>query len=109
MSTIISLVYIVAASLFILGLRRLGSPDTARNGNLLSGLGMLLAIIATLLDQSIVSYTWIGAGLIVGSALGWWMARTVQMTSMPQLVALLNGVGGASSLLVGEYLIKMSF
>jgi NAD(P) transhydrogenase subunit beta len=102
MSTIISLVYIVAASLFILGLRRLGSPDTARNGNLLSGLGMLLAIIATLLDQSIVSYTWIGAGLIVGSALGWWMARTVQMTSMPQLVALLNGLGGASSLLVGS-------
>jgi NAD(P) transhydrogenase subunit beta len=94
------LLYLAAAVLFITGLRQLGSPDTARQGNRISSVGMLLAIVVTLLDQSIVSYGTIAAGLLVGSAIGAVMARTVKMTSMPQMVALLNGVGGGSSLLV---------
>ena len=95
------LVYLVAAALFIIGLQRLQSPATARNGNAISSLGMLIAIAATLLTAEILSPTVIVAGILVGSAVGFWMARTVQMTAMPQMVALLNGFGGAASLLVG--------
>jgi NAD(P) transhydrogenase subunit beta len=95
------LLYLAAAVLFIVGLRRLGSPATARAGNRLSGAGMAIAIVVALLDRAIVSYGVIAAGLVVGSALGLWMARAVKMTAMPQMVALLNGFGGGSSLLVG--------
>ena len=95
------LVYLVAAVLFIIGLQRLQSPATARGGNAISGVGMLIAIVATLLVAEIVSPTVIAAGLLVGGALGFWLARTVKMTSMPQMVALLNGFGGAASLFVG--------
>jgi H+-translocating NAD(P) transhydrogenase subunit beta len=102
MDAIITLVYIAASSLFIYGLRLLGSPATARKGNLVSAGGMLLAIVVTLLDRQIVTYPVILAGLVVGSAIGWVMAVRVQMTSMPQMVALLNGFGGAASLLVGS-------
>ncbi|CAG0975847.1 partial NAD(P) transhydrogenase subunit beta, partial [Gammaproteobacteria bacterium] len=95
------LVYLVAAILFIVGLQRLQSPATARSGNAVSGLGMLIAVIATLLSAEILSPSVVLAGLVVGSGVGYWMARTVRMTSMPQMVALLNGFGGAASLLVG--------
>ncbi|NUQ11389.1 MAG: NAD(P)(+) transhydrogenase (Re/Si-specific) subunit beta [Gemmatimonadaceae bacterium] len=95
------LVYLVAAVLFITGLQRLQSPATARNGNRISGVGMLIAVVATLLTMEIVTPMVIVAGLLAGSAVGFWMARTVQMTAMPQMVALLNGFGGAASLLVG--------
>jgi NAD(P) transhydrogenase subunit beta len=98
---VVQLAYLVAAVLFILGLKRLGSPATARRGNLLSGVGMLIAVAVTLLDRAIVSYGTIALGLLVGTALGLWMARTVKMTSMPQMVALLNGFGGGASLVVG--------
>jgi NAD(P) transhydrogenase subunit beta len=93
--------YLVAAVLFIIGLKRLNHPSTARSGNRLSSIGMLVAIVVTLFDQAILSYGVIAAGLLVGGALGLWLARTVQMTAMPQMVALLNGLGGAASLLVG--------
>jgi len=96
-----ALLYLVAAVLFVIGLKRLSSPVTARPGNLLSGVGMLLAIVVTLFERGIISFETIAAGMLVGSALGWWMARSVKMTSMPQMVALLNGFGGGSSLLVG--------
>ena len=96
----IRLVYLVAAMLFIVGLKQLQSPETARAGNRLSALGMLLAMAVTLIDQSIVSYTVILAGLVVGGAIGYWMAVAVKMTAMPQMVALLNGAGGGASLLV---------
>ncbi|HEX5829634.1 MAG TPA: NAD(P)(+) transhydrogenase (Re/Si-specific) subunit beta [Gemmatimonadaceae bacterium] len=99
---VLRLVYLVAAMCFVVGLRRLGSPATARSGNRISAVGMLIAITVTLLDRSIVGYGTIAAGLVVGSALGLWMARTVKMTTMPQMVALLNGLGGAASLLVGS-------
>lgn len=94
------LAYLIASVLFIVGLKKLSSPLTAVRGNQLSAVGMLIAIVVTLLDQAIVGYAVIGAGLLVGSAIGWWMARTVKMTGMPQMVALLNGFGGLSSLLV---------
>ncbi len=94
------LIYLVSAALFIMGIKRLQSPDTARNGNMMSGIGMLIAIMVTLLDQQIVSFQVIIAGVVVGGGLGFWMARSVKMTSMPQMVALLNGFGGGASLLV---------
>jgi NAD(P) transhydrogenase subunit beta len=93
--------YLIAAVLFIIGLKRLSSPLTARRGNLVSGVGMLIAIVVTLFDRHILSFQVILAGLLVGSAIGWWMARTVKMTAMPQMVALLNGFGGGASLFVG--------
>ena len=103
-----NLLYLVAAVLFVIGLRRLSNPATAVKGNRLSSVGMLIAIVVTLLDRAILSYGVLAAGLLVGSALGLWMARAVKMTAMPQMVALLNGLGGGASLLVGsgEFLIS---
>ena len=101
----IQLTYLVAASLFIIGLKKLGSPATARNGNLLASVGMLLAVIATLLDRQVLNYQMILLGLAIGSAVGAIAAYKVQMTEMPQMVGLLNGLGGAASALVavGEF------
>ena len=98
---IAQLSYVVSAILFIFGLKMLGSPATARRGNLLSSLGMLIAIIAGLTAEGIVSYEYIVGGIIVGSIIGALAARLVAMTSMPEMVALFNGSGGAASLLVG--------
>lgn len=101
----IQLTYLVAASLFILGLKQLGSPATARNGNLLAAVGMLLAIVSTLLDRQVLNYEMILLGLLIGSILGAIAAYKVEMTAMPQMVGLLNGLGGAASALVavGEF------
>jgi len=96
------LFYLLAAVCFILGLKWLASPATAVRGVRLSSVGMLIAIAVTLLDRQIVSYGVIGGGLLVGSGVGLWMARSVKMTAMPQMVALLNGLGGGASLLVGS-------
>lgn len=97
----IQLAYVIAAALFIFGLKLLGSAATARKGNLLSAVGMLLAIVAALLDQGIVEYQWILLGFVIGGVVGAGAARLVQMTSMPEMVALFNGFGGMASLLVG--------
>ncbi|MEP6515375.1 NAD(P)(+) transhydrogenase (Re/Si-specific) subunit beta [Microcoleus vaginatus] len=101
----IQLGYLVAASLFIIGLKQLGSPATARQGNVLAAIGMLIAIVGTLLEKQVVSYELIAVGIIIGSILGTIMAKTVAMTDMPQMVGLLNGFGGAASALVavGEF------
>ncbi len=96
----IQLTYLVAAALFILGLKKLGSPATARQGNLWASVGMLLAIVATLLDRQVLNYEMILLGLAVGSLVGAIAAQRVQMTEMPQMVGLLNGLGGAVSALV---------
>ncbi|MFB2767839.1 NAD(P)(+) transhydrogenase (Re/Si-specific) subunit beta [Pelatocladus sp. BLCC-F211] len=96
----IQLTYLVAASLFILGLKQLGSPATARKGNVVAAVGMLLAIVATLLDQHVLNYEMILVGLAIGSVLGAIAAYKVQMTDMPQMVGLLNGLGGSASALV---------
>ena len=95
-----SILYLIAASMFIIGMKRLGSPATARSGNQVSAAGMLLAIIVILVDQSVVSYTVIIAGLVVGGAIGALLAKRVEMTDMPQLVAAFNGFGGGASALV---------
>ncbi len=100
MPTGIQLTYLVAASLFIFGLKKLGSPATARNGNVIAAVGMLLAVVATLLDQHVLNYEMILIGLVIGSIIGAVAAYKVQMTEMPQMVGLLNGLGGASSALV---------
>jgi NAD(P) transhydrogenase subunit beta len=100
------LAYLVACILFIVGLKWLSSPATAVRGNRLSSVGMLIAIVVTLVDRQVLSYQVIAIGLLIGSVLGLWLARVVKMTQMPQMVALLNGLGGLASLLVGsaEYL-----
>ena len=100
-SVLLNLAYVISAALFIFGLKMLGSPATARKGNLYSATGMLIAVIAALLDKGIVSYQWIAVGVIVGGLVGAVIARKVEMTSMPEMVALFNGFGGLSSLLVG--------
>jgi NAD(P) transhydrogenase subunit beta len=101
MDMLIQFAYIVSAALFIYGLKQLGSPATARRGNAISALGMLIAVVAALLDQGIVDFQWIVIGFVVGAAIGGAAARMVQMTSMPEMVALFNGFGGMASLLVG--------
>ncbi len=102
----IAVAYIVAAVLFIFGLKRLSSPATARSGNRLAAIGMLLALGATLVDRQIISFWTIALGMVIGAAIGIYFARTVQMTAMPQMVALFNGMGGATAALVSvaEYL-----
>jgi H+-translocating NAD(P) transhydrogenase subunit beta len=96
----VNLAYLVAAVCFILTFKFLSHPKTAVRGNMLGAFGMLLAVVVTLLDRHIVDYKVILAGLVVGSAIGAVLAFKVQMTGMPQMVALLNGFGGAASVLV---------
>jgi len=103
---LVNVVYILASVLFIFGLKMLGSPETARKGNLVSAMGMLIAVVVTLLDQSIIDFKWIFVGLVLGSLVGVIAAMKVKMTAMPEMVAIFNGFGGIASLLVGssEYL-----
>lgn len=96
----IALAYMIAAACFVVGLIWLQTPKRARAGNILSAFGMLLAVIATLLAKEIVDYSMIVLGIVIGTAAGAWMARTVPMTGMPQMVGLLNGFGGAASALI---------
>lgn len=98
---LINLSYVAAAIFFIFGLKELGSPATARRGNLLSSVGMLIAVVVTLWDKKILDFKWILLGIVIGSIIGAISARIVAMTSMPEMVALFNGSGGLASLLVG--------
>lgn len=98
---LIDLAYIASSILFIFGIKMLGKAETARRGNLLSSLGMLLALVATLFSKQVVDYPLIFAGLLLGGGIGFVWAKRVQMTGMPELVALFNGFGGLASLLVG--------
>ena len=97
---IIPIIYLLSAVFFILGLKQLSHPRTAPKGNTTAAVGMLMAIVGTVLKTEIISYELIIIGLIVGGAVGAVFAKRVEMTSMPQLVALFNGFGGLSSLLV---------
>ena len=103
--------YILSSMFFIFGLKMLGSPETARRGNLLSSTGMFLAVIVTLLDQSILDFTWIIVGVLIGASIGFFASTLIKMTAMPEMVALFNGFGGIASLLVGtsEYLTGFNF
>ena len=99
-ANVIDIGYLIAAILFILGLKGLGRPRTAPRGNLMGATGMLIAVLVTLFDQSILSYQLLTIGLCVGVGIGALLAIRVQMTSMPELVALFNGFGGGASVLV---------
>ncbi len=92
--------YLVASVLFILGIKGLTHPKKAVRGNVMGALGMLLAIVVTLIDRSIVEWWWVIAGLGAGTVAGIVLAVRIQMTAMPQMVALLNGFGGAASFIV---------
>ncbi len=92
--------YLAAAILFIFGLKRLSRPRTAVRGNQYGAAGMLVAVLVTLTDNSIIGFGWIIGGVILGAALGALLAVRVQMTAMPELVALFNGLGGGASVLV---------
>ena len=97
---VIELAYLISAGLFMFGLERLSSPGTARSGNSLAALGMLIAIVVTLLDREVVGYTTILAGMVLGGGIGAISAKKVKMTAMPQMVGIFNGLGGAASALV---------
>ncbi|MGJ8674408.1 MAG: NAD(P)(+) transhydrogenase (Re/Si-specific) subunit beta [Pseudoalteromonas sp.] len=103
---IINAVYVLSAALFILGLKLLSHPLTARRGNKLSALGMLVAICVTLIDQNILAYEWILVAIVAGSAVGALIAKKVALTEMPEMVSLLNGVGGLASLLVALAMVE---
>jgi NAD(P) transhydrogenase subunit beta len=100
MSTVINLAYLLAAALFIIGIKRLNSPSTARRGNQIAAVGMLTAVLATLVSQRILAPGMIVGGVALGSLLGYLLATRVQMTQMPEMVAALNGLGGGGSVLV---------
>ncbi|MBI2879953.1 MAG: NAD(P)(+) transhydrogenase (Re/Si-specific) subunit beta [Candidatus Tectomicrobia bacterium] len=97
---LINLAYLIASALFVYGFKGLAHPRTAVRANLIGALGMFIAIVVTLVDRRILSYELIIVGLIVGAALGAVLALKVQMTAMPQMVALLNGFGGGASVMV---------
>ena len=97
---IVPLLYLLSAVLFILGLKGLTKVRSARRGNAIASLAMLIAVVATLLDLGLVDYRWILAGLVVGGAIGAIAAIKVEMTAMPEMVALFNGSGGGASMLV---------
>ena len=99
-ATIAAVIYLAASVLFIFGLKRMGRVRTAQAGNRLAMGGMLLAVVGTLIEMGHVDYRWIAGGIVVGGVIGWVAAVRVAMTSMPEMVALFNGSGGAASALV---------
>ncbi|HSK07980.1 MAG TPA: NAD(P)(+) transhydrogenase (Re/Si-specific) subunit beta [Vicinamibacterales bacterium] len=101
LTVLIEISYLVASVLFILGLKRLSSPKTARSGNLLGATGMLLAVVATL-SYGGLDWAWILVGVVVGAGIGAFLARWVAMTAMPQMVAVFNAFGGGASVLVAS-------
>ncbi len=97
-SSLVNLAYLIGALAFVWGLRLLSSPDSARRGNILAGIGMGIAIVATLivpLERGSNNYLWILLGMLTGGAIGWVAARRIKMTAMPQMVSVFNGLGGA--------------
>ena len=97
---IVPILYLLSAVLFIYGIKGLTRVRTARRGNLTASVAMLIAVLATLLGMGVVDYRWILAGIVLGGAVGAIAAVKVQMTAMPEMVALFNGCGGIASALV---------
>ncbi|MGD8862367.1 MAG: NAD(P)(+) transhydrogenase (Re/Si-specific) subunit beta [Myxococcales bacterium] len=106
-TTLVPLIYLASAVLFIFGLKRLGRVRTAATGNRIASFAMLLAVVGTLLDMGMVDYRWIIGGMAVGGLIGATAALRVEMTSMPEMVALFNGFGGAASALVALAVVWM--
>jgi H+-translocating NAD(P) transhydrogenase subunit beta len=103
---IVDIAYLISSLSFILGLKMLSHPDTARKGNLLAGGGMLLAILVTLTmyqqnGKAMSNHALIAGGILLGTGLGYWMAKKVKMTAMPQMVSFFNGMGGACAAVIG--------
>jgi NAD(P) transhydrogenase subunit beta len=99
-STVVPVIYLLSTVLFIFGIKQLAKVKTARRGNAIAAVGMLLAIIGALLELGVVDYRWIAGGMAIGTIIGLLFAIRVQMTSMPEMVALFNGFGGIASALV---------
>ena len=95
-----SILYVLSSVLFIIGIKRLSHPKTARSGNFISSLGMLIAIITTLVSSSTVNLELVAIGIVIGSIIGAFFAIRVEMTQMPQMVAIFNGFGGIASALI---------
>jgi NAD(P) transhydrogenase subunit beta len=106
----LEITYIIASVLFIMGLKGLGHPESARRGMHYAEIGMLMAVIGTLLGQSIVTWQWILIGLVIGSAIGTAMAIFMPMTAMPQRIAISHAFGALAAVLVGinEFIVKGS-
>ena len=102
MEIFVDIAYLIAAVSFIYGLKMLSHPKTARNGNMIASLGMLIAIIATVFLGTNLDFTMIASAMLIGSIIGAFFAVRVQMTQMPQLVAIFNGFGGGASALVAS-------
>ena len=98
---IINFVYLISAAFFIFGLKMMTHPSTARKGNMLSSVGMLIAVLVTLISNEVIDFQWIILGFVIGAVVGAFAARIVAMTQMPEMVAIFNGTGGIASLLVG--------
>jgi len=105
MSIILSIIYLIATITFIVGLKKLGHPDSAKSGNLIAAAGMGLAILGTIFIHDLqvprIIYVLIGIAILLGAIIGWLIAIKVEMTKMPELVSLFNGFGGASAALIG--------
>lgn len=104
---LLMLSYLIGSVTFIVGLKMLSHPESARKGNLIAAIGMTLSIIATIFlwrnpetNEGLTNYGWIFGGLIIGTVLGTLMAKKVQMTAMPEMVSLFNGMGGACAMLI---------
>lgn len=98
---LIDIIYLIGSVTFILGLKMLSHPDSARKGNLVAAFGMTIAILATIfLDKTIGNYLWIFGGIAIGTVIGWIAAKRVKMTAMPQMVSLFNGMGGACAAVI---------
>ena len=102
---LLELIYVIASVLFIIGLKMLSSPKTAKRGNLWAALGMVMAIIATITlhemdGEPIKNVGWIIGAIVLGTIIGWAIAVKIKMTAMPQLVSFFNGMGGASAALI---------
>lgn len=104
--SLLTLIYIIASVTFILGLKMLSSPTSARQGNLVAAGGMILAILGTIFlyhdesGKSLQNHVWIFGGLVIGTIAGWFAAKKVKMTAMPEMVSLFNGMGGACAALI---------
>lgn len=108
-STGIEIFYLLAAILFIMGLKKMSSPVTARSGIMWAGVGMILATLVTFAYPGMHNYGWMIMALLVGSVIAWWWAKKVSMTDMPQMIAIYNGMGGgAAALIAAVELIKVA-
>lgn len=103
LTSILNITYLIGALAFVTGLRRLSSPDTARRGNIVAAVGMSIAIIATMLypfADAPNNYLWIILPMLIGGLIGWVASKRVQMTAMPQMVSIFNGLGGACAVVL---------